>query len=859
MAFQLTFAGAQIQLEDPDVLSWVEARLPLSFLRETCPLPCWPGKNIQCLAFPQWPSRPPLRIGDYYYPTGLSRWSEIHLLVTETQVGVIQAACFSHSGSAGTGSVAKPFVMRADAGPNAAFTEIAPGVTTNLYMLPPRTLSQVTGGKYDGLYLLSLVDQRYFLHSPCSPLHPDDTWSWSSLITTLCTDIGISVSVPAISGAYGGPDFDSGFWANGEDVTLLLDAAAWNCGLVFVRNLNGTYRLVPIASETDSDANRFSVLLAGGGMFDDLDSSDLVQNAEAVLPQAVIVTFPRYLQHYGYLDVLHKTIPWHRSAYPDVWQEQVNLADLTDFAAYKGNENIQVFRDTAKAFFVNVGDSTPANQGALQTLARQIATDYLSHQIIGADEVYPAIRNFAPENIHDIIWTYRRGMASTRIQRKPWNFGVSELQHSLGLASGVSYGANAGPAIEVVRVATGATPDSHGKYDAFVQRWNSNTQTWAANAEEVWLLDPNGGTLSASSLYGGCRWIGFADGRKVYAAGQAITGTLTTGTGIMVEDDRGLPPAVNVTTEIFHPWYAHEVLQPNANQASIRRLWEAWGTSGGGPFLGQQDVWRMIFSNAFTVTPGAAGVVAVDANPVVMANPLTVQDASGAPPVLQTTLIQAEPTNTWAVRQIALHQAGIRRLFEVWQTGLIEADIWKVIFSSAFTVTAGAAGVVNVDIAVPPAPLTVQDASGAPPVVNTVLLQFEPTYCYHVRAIAAGQAGVERLFEVWTTAKIQDHVYKLVFSPSNTWSIVALADGSAGISRVFIATGYNGTGVADVADVWHLVFNTNDFIVGNLAEGVNDGQVSVNTRGGTANINYCDGDGTIHQVQFVDGLFKQRI
>jgi hypothetical protein len=550
MAFALSFAGVPFCVDQPEISAWIDKHICLDDLRETMEPARWPGRNLGSAGAHQWPRRPKLRLGQFFYPVGASRWSEFYGLMTATQLRSAMALAFTHED---TGPVPQPFIIQSDADD---YTPDSPsGVTTNLFMLPPRPLSQLqqtvpeTPPTIDDLYLIHLVDERYFWRlRGVAIADVATTWSWSAMITAIATELQVTINMPTILPAYGAPAADSALWTSGRDnVAELLDRIAFNIGCLVVRAYDGTYSLVPVDPKTYPVTQK-PWRIAGGeidappSLLQTVSSNTYVPYLESILPTNITVLFPSYLAHYGYFvdharqaaeteEALARFIPWVRDPYLAMYPITVALSSSTGvdedgntLSTYGGNGMEVIFRDAAVAHFADYGDSSPSNSTGLQDLAEQLANDYWNFLAGGNDEVYPGIRNWTPDPYHDILYSYsHERTATTRVQRMPYNVWPQDFAHVV--AETDLDGPSAGPAIEVVKVASSATPDSHHKYDANVQRWDSGAQSWDTNAEAVWLLDPNGATLSAGSVYGGCRLIGFADGRKVYAAGQAITGT----------------------------------------------------------------------------------------------------------------------------------------------------------------------------------------------------------------------------------------------------------------------------------------------------------------------------------------------
>lgn len=543
--FGVSYGGIPLGVDTPEALAFIDSAVSLEYVRETCPVPHYPGLNLQQLAWPQWPARPPLRIGDWFYPTGMSRWSEAHFLADRPTVDRLRQIAWNHS----TGSVPNTLAIRADPDgyEKPLFQPSAPGIQTPMYLLPPRPLGEVAG-QLTGLYLVTFVDERYHLLAGASSLlgDPANGTTWDGLIKQLATDLGITLDYQPpwgngglgpgasylIPAAYGQPEMsDSSLWANRESSSMLMDAVAWNVGKVVVRNINlapfGQYRLANVGSQYQGGLDYldyFKDRTGGGDVGGGLDAAGLVRNAEAVLPRTVAVSFPVFLDSHSFVDA-RRSVPQYSPPYGDVYTVAVNLADLgAPYGQYAGMPFTHFFHDTAKAFAANSGDTTPANASTLQTLAKQIAQDYWSGLLAGLDEVYGGVLQVEPESVHDFLWSVRGTprAASTRISRKPWNYGVLEFQHYLPPPGSESVGPNASPAIEIVR--NTGTAFGNLCFDAWTQRWNANLPNAVPrDAENVFVRAMPPGTPVTPNTYYECRWADFEQGRKVYHVTSPLT------------------------------------------------------------------------------------------------------------------------------------------------------------------------------------------------------------------------------------------------------------------------------------------------------------------------------------------------
>lgn len=468
LEYSLTFAGVPFFPDDakayrsptvPDrhqveegLLDEVERLITFRYLQDFSLSPEYAGRNTGALAVQTQAGQDPhpdqLHVGDYYYPNTAGKWSVFRGLATSAQTKAMLAAT--------AGTTAQTFTMKANplSPSNPQNNASLYTVTTSLFMMPPRPLAE-HGGGFDGLYLITLVDERYYFQGTPISLQVTPSSTWQSLLTQLATALGVSISPPTIPAVYGQPEPDSQLWLGYEDAGAVLDAVAYNIGKVVVRGLDGTYSLQDSTTAQGLVAtNRVlvnGVRAAGGELFSSgslVRAGDLRPARNVVVPNTVYVTFPKYV--HGDDPVPHFANPryrnqrpsaWYEESYGDVWAVGVGVASGGAFVSGLTGVSQETIRTTAKAWYnteASLG-SNPINASGLTAYAVQVAGDRYGARVAGAlDEVYTGTLAWTPEGIHDIIWSYspRKKNASTRVMRAEWNNWVNELQGAGPFLSG---------------------------------------------------------------------------------------------------------------------------------------------------------------------------------------------------------------------------------------------------------------------------------------------------------------------------------------------------------------------------------------------------------------------------------------
>jgi hypothetical protein len=351
MKLTVTYAGLPFQQIDAELASRLARYMPPDHLPDVMPTRAdWPGPNLLGLGLPM-PPAPPLEIGlgCLWYPWGMSRHAVYR--------GIMTAADVTALGAIVAGAPTDPQTFRAVQTPGTrTFT-----LETPLHVLPPRPCVE------DGLYLVTLVDDRFFRAGRgAGKIRPDGTLTWASLITALASALGITLSSASVDAAYFKPEPDSPLYSSDESAAALLDAVAANVGRVVVRNLDGTYKLEAYADgntaaasgRSDVAGNRLARLW--GGAILPTDPAGASNFRSPAVPASVLVTFPKWVTGSGYYEPSTYR-QYRKDSYGDVYEKTVTLADLgSPYSGWAAGAGKKVIRVTAKAEFVDAAAALPA-------------------------------------------------------------------------------------------------------------------------------------------------------------------------------------------------------------------------------------------------------------------------------------------------------------------------------------------------------------------------------------------------------------------------------------------------------------------------------------------------------------------
>lgn len=436
-----------LQFPKSDMLDEIDRILPTLYLKDFASFFNYPSHNTNQLAT-QWPVTPQpapnIRIGDWYYPSGASRWGVFRGLATSKMVKEMLRVT-------GGNQSAEFKIKQVPDSPSKA-SDSYYEISTQLFMLPPVPLAE-TASAFDGLYLVTLVDERFHFQWNGLSFRVTTTTTWNDLISQIATGLGVTITLPTVEAVYGQPEPDSQIWANSENAAAMLDTIAFNLGRVVVRGMDRTYTLQTTDESRTIIENNLAgfakrVRLAGGDLFYSgglLPVGSLTNAKNAVLPAAVFVTYPKYVigndpvPHFVNPRYADRPSSWIEDSYGDVFGVNVSIQSggplVSGLSGLATSQNF--IHDTAKALYSGenqaVSGGVPLNVSGLTALAMQLAQDYYEDQVGAAlNEVYPGIYDWTPEGLHDVVWTYsdKSRIAGTRLIRNEWNQVIREMQHA---------------------------------------------------------------------------------------------------------------------------------------------------------------------------------------------------------------------------------------------------------------------------------------------------------------------------------------------------------------------------------------------------------------------------------------------
>ncbi len=527
--FELSYAGIPFQNMEPAIEEWIKNRIPLTYLQSILNPQDRTQAHQDGFGNQMHVPRPPLCINEFYYPSAFCQWCEGYFLATETAVLAMQAKALIVGGS----PVGNDLVIRADGAGDRDFT--AGGVTiSNMFMLPARPLFQTDTGK-DGLYIVPLVDIRYFRQNQYTDFEDFECFqSWDEFYDEITEDLNIEITNdppaaggtgPSIEAVYGFPNPDSALWTNKSPIARMIDPCSFGLGRFLVRNLDGTFTIVRVTDNTWLTQRPVNSI-AGGSFTDNVDSKGLIPTLESVLPTTIQVVYPHFIEGWGYWDAtggsqfgrgasfaIIRMTPWSRVQYGFSSPYNANLAQSNandplgnSLQNYGGHDQTVTLRSTARALHLTADGNPPDNDVQLIALTNQLADNLWVALAQGMDEVYLGIVKWTPEPFHDVLWTFRKDRPTTRVKKKPANYWPVEYFHYIEAPTkdaDTRGGVNVDYSNLLVHIpsTTFVQNSTFGTVFAYFPGFNSNTGVIDTNATHL-----TGGGFTASNYTAGTNY-----------------------------------------------------------------------------------------------------------------------------------------------------------------------------------------------------------------------------------------------------------------------------------------------------------------------------------------------------------------
>lgn len=261
---------------ESDVQDFLNKFLPTSSFRPWL-TPAYPGWNLGALTTvngQKWGEQ--FELNKFFWPSGASRFSYGHFLADSDTVGLISADAYGNGGQYN-----QILFQIGNPESNQGETIVAGETFSSMvYLLPPTPLSGLRGltGMIRSLYLLTIVDERYFWWwQNFGNQTIDSSTTWASLLATITSILGVTITLDMINSAYLNPSVQS-YSLPYEPIPLILDSICLNLGWRFVANGSDSsgspntyatqlYSTALSAFNSDMAANSGRLIISGGQRF----------------------------------------------------------------------------------------------------------------------------------------------------------------------------------------------------------------------------------------------------------------------------------------------------------------------------------------------------------------------------------------------------------------------------------------------------------------------------------------------------------------------------------------------------------------------------------------------------------------
>jgi hypothetical protein len=413
----IEYAGVELLIPPAAVVDWLEEQLNVKGLAEA--EPCYGMGTVNDAVQRSWHGylrSLPVRIGTLHWPTGARRHAVGHFLATTEQVNRIRKKVFSSTPKPAT------LFLSADREEDANKNEVA----TDLYLLPPAplTLDRKLLGKvaktstFEQLFLLTLVDVRWYwrrrtLKDLVARVEPGFA-EWADYYRHFRDTVqGL--------GTFEFDEPDAAFlrpspalqMTNAEEAGAFMDLVAWNTGLRWVRQLDGSVGADNLeTSKATLEENLKADWMddaAAGGRYQLADHAHIIPAKFFLACRAVSPDRPLLTPFGGYV-----------------------LSELKSVKGYeklKGTETPLVLYDE----FQLRADCQVLNFKAATALAKQVFSAWLDYLTGGVRLRVQGVVPWEPEGLSDCVeWTVREGEAFTLVKPGPFAEPLLTLAHSDG-------------------------------------------------------------------------------------------------------------------------------------------------------------------------------------------------------------------------------------------------------------------------------------------------------------------------------------------------------------------------------------------------------------------------------------------
>lgn len=324
----IRYAGIDLLLEDPEgnVRTWLDRHLSELSASIFCPdqpgakevrfasvlnsglpivaetsssgFPATDTQTVRRVGLPvgNYPRQPRPRINSLYWPTGATRWACGLFLIPHANLASVLDACAGEQSQvfelvADTG-VAVSTGGSGSSGGGGFVGETTAGISASMFALAPRPISAQGVNPDDQLWLLPLVDARYFWQYYHVGQYTPSTWAEALSLVKGVSPTDTPTLGEAVPSAYGRPSATE-FVRDFENVATLVDASALSIGRRVVGNPQiNSYKFQPYQTQTAAAAKTIANANLASG-WDIVAGGEFSAQATTLgnIPASLVVTF----------------------------------------------------------------------------------------------------------------------------------------------------------------------------------------------------------------------------------------------------------------------------------------------------------------------------------------------------------------------------------------------------------------------------------------------------------------------------------------------------------------------------------------------------------------------------------------
>jgi hypothetical protein len=356
------------------------------------------GQGRAGLPRPNYPPPPQPRINTLYWPTGAVRWARGWFLCD--QKGADALTDFNDPDSCWVDGYAVPKTLKVSTPSTKDPDPPDPYVLEcEMYLLRPLRVTATDDEAFGDLWLLPLVDARYWWQfRDCGDLDPH-LGSWAALIKALGTGLGVAISHSTIDPDYMIPD-QVELARHHDNAAVVLDAVAHSVGRRVVVGYDGAVRLAEHGAEktvvkdnrTETTEGDTKYMSLQGGSSDKLDPP-----AAFPWPDQVKLAFQQA-----------ETASDIEDPEDTFWTSVYSSDDAADTLAV---DDLVTVESTTKALHCSAWalydvpnfSIDPDNANELDDLCEQYATDFYGWLRYQYDYSWPGVQHWDPTGYDDHV------------------------------------------------------------------------------------------------------------------------------------------------------------------------------------------------------------------------------------------------------------------------------------------------------------------------------------------------------------------------------------------------------------------------------------------------------------------------